>query len=52
MLRLLVVACGTRTVIDAVFGTYGVGELAYAPALFGSLREGICPKAVPFTKLT
>lgn len=42
MLRLLAVAaCGTRTAIDAVFGTYGVGELAYAPTLFGSLREGM-----------
>ncbi|MGY4103968.1 IS4 family transposase [Nocardia sp. R16R-3T] len=42
MLRLLaVVACGTRTVIDAVFGTYGVGELAYAPTLFPCLREGM-----------
>jgi hypothetical protein len=36
MLRLLaVVACGTRTVIDAVFGTYGISEIAYAPTLFG-----------------
>ncbi|MFI6369188.1 IS4 family transposase, partial [Nocardia sp. NPDC050630] len=42
MLRLLaVVACGTRSVIDAVFGTYGVSELAYAPKLFGCLSEGM-----------
>ncbi|WP_433521572.1 IS4 family transposase [Nocardia pseudovaccinii] len=42
MLRLLtVVACGARTVIDAVFGTYGIGELAYASTLFGCLREGM-----------
>lgn len=39
MLRLLtVVACGTRTVIDAVFGSYGVGETTYAPTLLGCLR--------------
>ncbi|WP_405181317.1 IS4 family transposase [Nocardia sp. NBC_01377] len=42
MLRLLtVVACGTRTVIDAVFGTHGISEQAYAPQLFGCLREGM-----------
>lgn len=42
MLRLLaVVACGTRTVVGAVFGTYGVSELAYAPKLLGCLREGM-----------
>jgi hypothetical protein len=42
MLRLLaVVACGTRTVIDTVFGTYSVGELTYAPELFRCLREGM-----------
>jgi len=42
MLRLLtVVACGARTVIDAVFGTYGVSELAYTPGLFRCLREGM-----------
>jgi hypothetical protein len=39
MLRLLtVVACGTRTVIDAVFGSYGVGETTYAPTLLRCLR--------------
>ncbi|WP_433725082.1 IS4 family transposase [Nocardia sp. CA-129566] len=38
MLRLLaVVACGTRTVIDAVFGTPSVGEITYAPPLLGCL---------------
>ena len=42
MLRLLtVVACGTRTVCDAVFGTAMVGETRYAPRLFGCLREGM-----------
>lgn len=40
MLRLLtVVACGTRTVIDAVFGSYGVGETTYAPTLLGCLNN-------------
>ena len=40
MLRLLtVVACGTRTVIDAVFGSYGVGETTYAPTLLGCLKN-------------
>jgi hypothetical protein len=38
MLRLLtVVACGTRTVIDAVFGSFGVGETTYAPNLLRCL---------------
>lgn len=42
MLRLLaVVACGTRTVIDAVFGPYGVGETTYAPRLLGCLKPGM-----------
>jgi hypothetical protein len=42
MLRLVaVVACGTRTLIDAVFGPYASGELAYAPALTGCLRPGM-----------
>ncbi|WP_446226309.1 IS4 family transposase [Nocardia sp. IBHARD005] len=42
MIRLVtVVACGTRTVIDAVFGSFGVSEIAYAPRLFASLREGM-----------
>ncbi|OFB36704.1 transposase [Mycolicibacterium sp. (ex Dasyatis americana)] len=39
MLRLLtVVACGTRTVIDAVFGSYRVGEITYAPTLLRCLK--------------
>jgi hypothetical protein len=42
MLRLLtVVACGTRTVIDAVFGSYHVGETTYAPRLLGCLGPGM-----------
>ncbi len=42
MMRMVaVVACGTRTVIDAVFGSFGVSEIAYAPRLFASLREGM-----------
>lgn len=42
MLRLLtVVACGTRTVIDAVFGPYRVGETTYAPTLLRCLRSGM-----------
>lgn len=42
MLRLLaVVACGTRTVVDAVFGPYGVGETTYAPQLLRCLRPGM-----------
>jgi hypothetical protein len=42
MLRLLtVVACGTRTVVDAVFGPYGVGETTYTPRLMRCLRPGM-----------
>lgn len=42
LLRLLtVVACGTRTVIGAVFGPISVGETRYAPRLFGCLRPGM-----------
>jgi hypothetical protein len=42
MLRLLaVVACGTRTVIDAVFGSISSGETTYARQLVGSLRAGM-----------
>jgi Insertion element 4 transposase N-terminal/Transposase DDE domain len=42
LLRLVaVVACGSRTVIDAVFGPIGVGEIRYAPRLFGCLRPGM-----------
>jgi hypothetical protein len=40
MLRLVaIVVCGTRTVLDAVFGSYGVSELAMTPRLFGCLGE-------------
>jgi hypothetical protein len=39
-LRLLVlVSCGTRTVLDAVFGPARIGETSYAPRLVRSLRE-------------
>ncbi|MGV9666912.1 IS4 family transposase [Nocardia niigatensis] len=42
MLRLLaVVACGTRTVVDAVFGPYTTGETAYAPKLLDCLKPGM-----------
>jgi hypothetical protein len=42
LMRLLtVVACGTRTVIDAVFGPASVGETGYAPRLLGCLRAGM-----------
>lgn len=42
MLRLLtVVACGTRTVIDAVFGSYHTGETTYAPRLVRCLGPGM-----------
>lgn len=42
MLRLVsIVACGTRTLIDAVFGSYRVGETTYAPVLASSLRPGM-----------
>lgn len=34
-------ACGTRTLIDAVFGTTDTGELTYAPQLARSLRTGM-----------
>jgi hypothetical protein len=38
MLRLVaIVACGTRTVLDAVFGPDSSGETTYAPRLFGCL---------------
>jgi hypothetical protein len=41
-LRLLaLVACGTRTVIDAVFGPTASGETAYAADLTRSLRAGM-----------
>ena len=42
MLRLLaLVSCGTRTVIDAVFGPLSSGETTYAAGLLASLREGM-----------
>jgi hypothetical protein len=42
MVRVLaLVACGTRTIIDAVFGTDRVGELAYAERLLRSTRAGL-----------
>ena len=42
MLRLLaLVCCGTRTVIDAVFGPAASGETTYAPRLLASLRPGM-----------
>jgi hypothetical protein len=41
LIRLLtVVACGTRTVLDAVFGTDRVGEISYAHQLLGALHPG------------
>jgi hypothetical protein len=42
MLRLLaLVSCGTRTVIDAVFGPVSAGELSYAAGLLDSLHAGM-----------
>lgn len=42
LLRLVaVVACGSRTLINAVFGPIGVGEIRYAPRLFACLRPGM-----------
>jgi hypothetical protein len=42
MVRLLaLVACGTRTIIDATFGTDRVGETSYAHDLLGALRAGM-----------
>ena len=35
------IACGTRTVIDAVFGSDRTGELGYARQLTGALGEGM-----------
>jgi hypothetical protein len=34
-------ACGTRTVIDAVFGATTTGETGYAPRLLPSLKAGM-----------
>ena len=42
MVRVLaLVACGTRTIIDAVFGTDRTGETTYAHRLLGSARAGM-----------
>jgi len=42
MLRLVaLVCCGTRSVIDAVFGPITSGEISYAGRLLGSLRPGM-----------
>lgn len=42
LLRLVaIVACGSRTVLDAVFGTIGISEIRYAPALFRCLKPGM-----------
>jgi hypothetical protein len=42
MMRLVaLVACGTRSVIDAVFGPVSDGETTYAPRLLRSLRAGM-----------
>jgi hypothetical protein len=42
MLRLVaVLACGTRSVIDAVFGPASTGETRYAQQLVASLRPGM-----------
>ena len=38
---LALVACGTRTLIDAVFGPTTSGETTYAPGLLASLRAGM-----------
>ena len=35
------VSCGTRTIIDAVFGPVSAGELSYAAGLLGGLRAGM-----------
>jgi hypothetical protein len=41
-IRLLVlVSCGTRTILDAVFGPTSDGETTYAPRLLRSLHEGM-----------
>lgn len=41
-LRLLVLlACGTRTIIDAVFGPTTLGETTYTPRLLASLKAGM-----------
>jgi hypothetical protein len=42
MIRVLaLVACGTRTIIDATFGTISVGETTYTRTLLPALRRGM-----------
>lgn len=42
LMRVMVlVACGTRTLIDAVFGPTSCGEIGYAQRLLGSLGQGM-----------
>ena len=42
LIRVMVlVACGTRTIIDAVFGPASTGEVTYAAQLLRSLRAGM-----------
>ena len=42
LLRMVaIVACGSRTVIDAVFGSISIGEVRYAPTLFRCLKPGM-----------
>ena len=38
---LALVACGTRTIIDATFGTDRIGETSYAHDLLGALHTGM-----------
>ncbi|HEY1968036.1 MAG TPA: IS4 family transposase [Pseudonocardia sp.] len=38
---LALVACGTRTILDAAFGTDRIGETRYAQRLLGSMRAGM-----------
>jgi transposase IS4-like protein/DDE family transposase len=42
LIRILaLVACGTRTVVDATFGSDRVGELGYAQHLLAAMRRGM-----------
>ena len=42
LIRMLaLVACGTRTIIDATFGTDQLGETGYAQRLLGPMRAGM-----------
>lgn len=38
---LALVACGTRSIIDAVFGPTNIGETTYTPALLPSMKLGM-----------